>query len=216
MCNKPICVVSGSAACLLSSWWTSAIFETLFPLAFFEGGSSAAVSCLWGDWTKGFVFFECFGDGGRGGDGSTVLTDWLPSLSELDELSRGSRLRVDRRRAGSGPRGDSCISWDSSREATSGTDADWGCGESAERLAFWGEVRVCVSSVSVLSAGREWGSVGASKQGPSGWGGLAVSASTVFWAACSSSTISSCVFSSDAGGTSIWGETLLCLVLLKY
>lgn len=213
MCNKPICVVSGSASHLLSSWWTSATVIALFPLAFFEGGSSAAVSCRWGDWTKDFVFFECSGDGCGG---SAVLADWLPPLSELDELSKGSCLRVDRRRGGSGLRGDSCISWDSSREATSGTDAGWGCGESAGRLAFWGEVRVCVSSASVLSAVRGWDSVGGSKQAPSGWGGLAVSASTMFSAACSSSTISSSVLSSDAGGTSIWGETLLCLLLLKY
>lgn len=58
--------------------------------------------------------------------------------------------------------------------------------------------------------------MGVSKQGTSGWGGLVVSASTVFSAVCSSSTISSCVFSPDAGATSICGETLFCLVLLQY
>lgn len=192
--NQPECVVLGSAA-----WWTTAV--TSSPLAFFEGGSSVAVALCWGDWTEDFVFLDGFGDAVSS---SAELADCPPPPLGVGEPLRSSFLQADRVLWG-----DLCWTCDASRVETSAGDVAWDWGESVGGIWSGVGAAACVSSVSMLSAGRGWQSSAEHKAGDWGWWDAAGSGPSVFSkrfsADCSPSTVSGWTFS--ASGISSWGET---------
>lgn len=207
MSNKPAGPASETAACVLSSCWSSAAAATLFLLAFLGGGWSSVASVWRAELMMDDVFFRGCGDD----DGcSRELGDliFLPSLP--GDSSSWSRLRVSRGSVRWGMGEDFFFSFDFLWEDEFGRDEVWGAGESSGVLSFCGDTIVCGSSVSELSAGRGRVSVGGSKQGPSGWGDLEVSASTwsplVLSSGCLSVCVSTCSVSSE-GPMDAWAST---------